>query len=153
MHPMAPVIEIHIEKFDGKEALYATYPLVKQMNPELEEAAFRHIQDEMILEGYQCVGAFDQDNNLCGMCGFWVTHRFYCGKSIRIENIVVCQSMRNKGIGEALMQWVNDEAKRIECCAVVLDAYVENKRSHDFYLKQDLSIVGLHFMKVLSPPK
>lgn len=146
-------IHISLKLLKDRADFMGTYALVQQMNPELEEPVFRHLQDEMLREGYQCIGAYDTNNILRGMCGFWISHRFYCGKSLRIDNIVVCNSMRSIGIGEALMQWIHDKAKAEDCCAVVLDAYVENKRSHDFYLKQDLSIVGLHFMKVLGVPK
>ena len=153
MHKNLPVIEIRLMELKSADDLYATYPLVRQLNRDLEEDAFKHIQDEMLQEGYACIGAFDKQNNLCGMIGYYISHRFYCGKSLRIDNIVVCRSMRNQGIGEALMHWIDDKAKQEGCCAMVLDAYVENKRSHDFYLKQGLSIVGLHFMKRYGEPK
>ena len=140
-------MELSIKKLTTKEELYATYPFVAQLTPDLTEATFRIIQDEIMHDGYQCIGAFDADGEMFGMCGYWIRHRFYCGKGLHIDNIASIGEMHGRGIGTVLMEWIVEESKAHGCDHVVLDTYLENKDAHAFYLKNRLRIAGLHFMR------
>jgi GNAT superfamily N-acetyltransferase len=142
-------MELRIKKLETQEELYATYPFVAQLTPDLSEASFRTIQDKIMDDGYQCIGAFDTDGTMHGMCGYWIRHRFYCGKGLHIDNIASTGEMHGRGIGTVLMDWIVAEATAQGCDNVVLDTYLENKDAHAFYLKHQLRIAGLHFMRKL----
>ncbi len=149
MNPELYKLVIRLKKMRSMEEIYATYPLVCRMNPDMEHDEFIAIQDEMMKQGYQCIGAYDQQEQLRGMCGYWVTHRFYCGKAIRIDNVVVEKQCKGLGIGSSLLNYVEKEGQRVGACSIILDAYAHNKESHDFYFKHGLDMKGVHFVKTL----
>ena len=142
-------MELHIKRLETLEELYETYSLVAHLTPELDPSKFQLIQQEMCRDGYQCIGAYGTDLQLLGMCGYWIRHRFYCGKSLYIDNIVSSSGIRGRGIGTVLMEWVLKEAEAQACEHIALDAYIDNKESHAFYLTHGFSIAGVHFWQKL----
>jgi GNAT superfamily N-acetyltransferase len=51
----------------------------------------------------------------------------------QIEAVRVDGPMRHKGIGEAMMRWAIDEARRRECSVVQLTSNKKRKDAHRFY--------------------
>lgn len=124
------------------------YPLVKQSNPEMTRRQFETLLGAMLNEGYRCIGAY-QGKKLVGVAGFWVGWRFWCGKYIDIDNVVVGKAYRGQAIGQQMMRWVEKEGKRLKCVIAVLDSYTRSHRSHRFYFREGYVILGYHFTKDL----
>ena len=133
---------IHIKE------LSTIYPLIKQLNPKLGKKQFEGYLRDMVAQGYRCVAAYDK-GNLIGVCGFWFGVRFWCGPFIDLDNVVVDQKIRSKGIGKKLVAWVEKEAKRVGCTQVGLDSYTISQSAHRFYFREGYSILGYHFVKKL----
>jgi GNAT superfamily N-acetyltransferase len=142
-------MELSIKRLEKIEELLETYPLVRLLKPELGYDAFCHIQTEAFKEGYQCVGAFTRSNELLGMCGYWIRHRFCSMKVMHVDSIVAADHMQGKGIGSVIMDWVIEEARKQGCDHMALDTYIERKEAHSFYLKHHFGVQGLHFMRKL----
>ncbi len=123
-------------------------PLVRQLNPDTDPGVLESRLREMMDQPYHCLGAF-REEALVGICGFWITTRFYCGKQIELDNVVVLESERSRGTGRAMMAWIYRYAREIGCRTCELNAYVTNARSHKFYLNEGFAIVGYHFQKPL----
>ena len=123
-------------------------PLVQVLNPALDEALLATRLNEMVGQGYQCAGAYDGDM-LVGVCGIWVATRFYCGKYLEPDNVVVHPDYRSRGVGQALMAWVYDYARSLNCEVVELNSYVASPRAHKFYFNEGFQILGFHFQKRL----
>ena len=123
-------------------------PLVQVLNPALDEALLATRLNEMVGQGYQCAGAYDGDR-LVGICGIWVATRFYCGKYLEPDNVVVHPDYRSRGVGQALMAWVYDYARSLNCEVVELNSYVGSPRAHKFYFNEGFQILGFHFQKRL----
>ena len=123
-------------------------PLVQVLNPALDEALLATRLNEMVGQGYQCAGAYDGDR-LVGICGIWVATRFYCGKYLEPDNVVVHPDYRSRGVGQTLMAWVYDYARSLNCEVVELNSYVGSPRAHKFYFGEGFGILGFHFQKSL----
>lgn len=123
-------------------------PLVKMLNPSVDEALLAQRLTEMPGQGYQCAGAY-QGETLVGICGLWVTTRFYCGRMIEPDHVIVHPDFRSLGIGQKLMAWVYDYARSLDCEMVELNSYVVSPRSHKFYFNEGFQILGFHFQKKL----
>jgi GNAT superfamily N-acetyltransferase len=124
------------------------YPLVKQVAPHLTKATYRKQLALMRARGYRCIAAFD-NKRMLGLSGFWEITRFWSGPYIEPDNVVVDDSARGKGVGRALMQWLEDEAERQRCNIVKLDSYATNHDSHKFYHREGYAILGFVFVKKL----
>lgn len=64
------------------------------------------------------------------------------GRVALIENVIVDPSARSRGVGEAMMRWAIDEARRRGCFRVQLTTNKVRKRAHAFYAR--LGFVASH---------
>lgn len=64
------------------------------------------------------------------------------GRVAQIESVVVDPAARSRGIGEAMMRWAIDEARRRKCVRVQLTSNKVRKRAHAFY--ERLGFVATH---------
>jgi len=60
-----------------------------------------------------------------------VSHRG--GRVAQVENVIVDPSVRSQGVGEAMMRWAIDEARRRGCFRVQLTSNKVRARAHAFY--------------------
>lgn len=139
---------IIIKELTRKSEWLAMYALVKQLNKDMKRKQFEALLIEMLAKGYRCIGAY-QGKRLVGVMGMWVGYRFWCGKYVDIDNVVVSKGQRGKGIGAKLLRWVEKEAKRLRCEIAVLDSYTTSPSAHRFYFREGYSILGYHFTKDL----
>jgi GNAT superfamily N-acetyltransferase len=123
-----------------------TYPLIRQLNPEMTKQAFTQHLKVMVKNGYRAIAAVE-GKKILGTSGFWTGARFWCGKYIEPDNVVVDQNQRSRGIGKLLMQWIESEARRQKCDIVMMDAYTHNTESHRFYYREGYIIKGFCFVK------
>ena len=142
-------MSILIKELKGEE-LRTILPLIQQLNPKMTEQAFNERLDRMVKEfGYHCAGAFDETGKLVGISGFWVMLRFWNGQNVDIDNVVVDEAGRGRGVGKLLMEWIENWAREQGCEMAVLDAFAHNSDAHRFYYREGYIIRGFHFTKEL----
>ena len=123
--------------------------LAQKINPHKTFDELNQKQIEMFAyDHYHCFGIFN-DNILVGLSSAWVTVRFYCGKQLEVDNLMVEPTLQSKGYGKILMEYLENWAKENGCLTVELNTYVFNERSHKFYFNQGYKIIGYHFQKTL----
>lgn len=129
----------------------AMYALVKQQNRETTKKEFNALLAAMRAKGYRCAGAFQRDRGeaLVGIMGFWIGHRFWCRKYLDLDNVIVDQAHRRRGIGAKLLRWVEDIARKENCQLIGLDSYTTAHDAHRFYFREGYAILGYHFTKHL----
>jgi GNAT superfamily N-acetyltransferase len=102
----------------------------------------------MLPNGYGQIAVLEKD--LClAVAGFWINTRIYCGKYIDIDNVVVREGYRSRGIGKLVTDWLEELGRNEGCGYSILDAYVENSKAHKFYFREGYMIRGFHFLKKL----
>lgn len=110
---------------------------------------YAEMLQDMTAYGYKQIVALNENNEVVGLSGYWINTRLWCGKYVDIDNVIVAEKHRSKGIGKLMMDWIINEAKRLGCENAVLDAYVENLDAHRFYYREGFIIRGFHFLKSL----
>lgn len=111
-------------------------------------AKYRSFLDEMIPNRYTQVAVFD--NNKCiGITGCWTSVKLWSGKYLEIDNFVVHEAYRSKGIGKMLTDFIEQKALELGCTNIVLDAFTTNFAAHRFYYNQGYGPKGFHFVKIL----
>ncbi len=141
--------DIVIRELTALEDLQSIFPLIHQLNPELDEALFRQRLDAMLLEGgYRCIAAFDRDV-MVGAAGFWTGTHLWCGRYVEPDNVIVDRTLRSGGIGKLMMDWIEVEARRMGCELLKLEAYAERTRTREFYRRQGYGEPGVVMIKPL----
>ena len=138
---------ITIELIDNKK-INSIIPLLKILNTSISEETLEERLSDMIKEGYQCVGAFD-NGKLIGICGLWILTKYYVGKHIEPDNMIILPEYQNQKIGSKMMQWIYSYAKDNNCVASELNCYIDNKAAHKFWEKESYKVIALHFQKDL----
>lgn len=133
----------------SKEEMPSIFPFIKQLNPQMNEQSFKDLLGKMLTKGYRCAAAFDKEGTMRGVAGFWELCRFWCGPHIDIDNVVTDEAYRGKGIGKALIAWLEKWARSQGYSFAVLDSYSHNTDSHRFYYREGYIIRGFHFTKDL----
>lgn len=133
----------------NQEEIRGIYPFIRQLNPDMAESTFHERLTQMLERGYNCAAAFDDSGTCLGISGFWVMCRFWCGKHIDIDNVVIDERFRNRGVGKRLIGWIEDWARKQGLSFAVLDSYTSNMDSHRFYFREGYVIRGFHFTKDL----
>jgi GNAT superfamily N-acetyltransferase len=140
------------ECLDAKEIM-ATYRVMKQLRPSLEEATYVKLIQSMIAEDrYRLIAAFEDD--VCvGSAGFnQAKSLFLNGKpQLYVADLVTDEKCRSKGIGKLLLSWIKEEAKRLGCKAVSLDSGTQRVDAHRFYNREGMKAIALHFFRERSP--
>lgn len=132
-----------------KDNLSEIAPLVKLLNPELTIEAINDYLAQMFgYENYIGFGVYHQ-HKLVGIASGWIFVKFYCGKQLEVENVVVRTELQSKGIGKLFFAFIENWAKQHQCNTVELNTYVQNSKSHKFYFNQGYSILGFHFRKYI----
>ncbi len=125
----------------------AIVSFAQQLNPakSAEELA-GYIREMFAFANYHCFGVY-QEAKLMGITSGWITVRFYSGKQIEVDNVIIGNEARSSGIGKQFLAWIESWAKERSCKTVELNTYIQNSRSHKFYYNNGYIILGLHFQK------
>lgn len=138
--------EIHLKKLETLEEMLPQFTLIKQLTHTLSEEQYASYLAQMLPHRYYQVVAI-LDNQVVGVSGYWLLTKIYSGPYLEIDNFVVDENVRSKGIGEKLLQFMEHEALHNGCNVMMLDAYLENTAGHAFYQKHGFTPKGYHFIK------
>ena len=131
-----------IQAEDHKEVVLR---LLKQLNQEMSNALISDRFDEMIqMPNYLCFGLFE-GGQLIGISSGWTTVRSYCGKQLEVDNVVIDSALQSGGRGKFFMAEIRKWCIENGYEAIGLNSYVQNSRSHKFYLNDGFKILGFHF--------
>jgi GNAT superfamily N-acetyltransferase len=90
------------------------------------------------------------DGELAGLAGIHVSPSLeYDADAAKVSAIVVDERFRRRGIGEALMRAVEDEARRRGCVLLFLTTAERRADAHAFYRRLGLEETGRRFAKRL----
>jgi GNAT superfamily N-acetyltransferase len=124
-------------------------PLAHKLRPAADPAQLREYLTEMFsFPTFHCFG-LRQEGTLVAVSFGWITVRFYSGKQLEVDNVIVDPDLRSQGVGKLFFSFIQDWAVRHECKTIELNTYVQNSRSHKFYFNEGYSILGFHFQKVV----
>ncbi|MFN0034692.1 MAG: GNAT family N-acetyltransferase [Saprospiraceae bacterium] len=129
-----------------KSEMLPHLPLVQQLSPSVTEERYAHLLDDMLTHGYRMVAVLE-GTTCVGISGIWVATKIYSGRYLEMDNVVVADTHRSKGIGKLLTDFVAALALAEGCETIMLDAYLENEKAHAFYEREGFTKRGYHFLK------
>lgn len=132
-----------------KNELHMVLPLIMELSEyQTEEMILKERMLEMFDQNYECFGIF-KGEELIGVFGLWFMTRHYAGKSCEPDHVFILPKYQNKGLGEQVFNFIFEYAKEKGCETSELNSYVQNFKSHKFYMNHGYVIKGYHFLKKL----
>lgn len=117
----------------------------KFLNPEdVQSVLKRYIEDENY-EMY-CF----EEGKILGIISISKRRAFYCGDKVAIiEDLIVDEQSRGKGIGKELVEFVERELKKEGIKGIELVSDVHRSEAHEFWDKLGYPKSGYQFRKIL----
>ena len=132
-----------------KEDIPSVLPLIQRlMGNRFSDEILHQRFLEMFDQNYECFGMFFEEE-LVGVFGLWFMTRHYAGRSCEQDHIFLKEEFRDQGFGKQLFAFIDSYSRSRGCETLELNSYVENYRSHKFYLNLGFVIKGYHFLKNL----
>ena len=141
-----------IRELTGKQEMMDNINVLNAIYPSLTVEEYDRELDQMLQHNYGQVAVFD-DEICIGISGFWIGTKLWCGKYLELDNIVVLEKYRSKGIGKLLFDFLYKKAVDHDCTMLSLDSYTHNFKAHKFFYNQGFSPKGFHFINILKPNK
>jgi GNAT superfamily N-acetyltransferase len=124
-----------------------------ELRPRLETADRITSQiDAQRSDGYRVVASFeDGDEDAAAVAGFRIVHNLAWGRFAYVDDLVTRAARRGRGHADAVMAWVEREARRQGCGELHLDSGVGPERAdaHRFYFRHGMRISSYHFGRAL----
>jgi len=86
---------------------------------------------------------------VAGVAVFRVHENTAVGLRLYVDDLVVDEDARSRGIGRAMLNWLEDEGRRCGCGVLDLDSGTQRERAHRFYFRAGYTIRTFGFKKTL----
>jgi GNAT superfamily N-acetyltransferase len=134
----------------GDNSIEQAYPAMKELRPHLSDAAdFAERVRRQRAEGYRLVGSLDAGGSVVAVAGFRCGQNLALGRYLYVDDLVALPAARRQGHASALLRWLDDEARRLDCAVIHLDSATHRHDAHRRYLSSGYIIPALHFAKAL----
>jgi GNAT superfamily N-acetyltransferase len=143
---MADAINVRLISSDE---MFSIIPLLRLLNAAISEETLRERISEMVDQDYRCAGLF-LDGRLVGICGLRIMTKYYIGRHVEPDNVIILPEYRSQGLGRRLMAWVHDYARSQGCVASELNCYLSNLSGYSFWEAEGYSAIAYHLQRVLS---
>lgn len=140
--------EFDIVTLEKVEEMFACFPLIQLLNPQMALDTYQAYLKRMVDLGYRQV-VVRQDNNLIAVSGYWLGVKLYCGPYLEVDNLVVQEDFRGLGIGRQIMEFLYQEAQQKGCLVIMLDAYKNNTQAGQFYSNLGFEAKGNHWIRLV----
>ena len=141
-----------VTELTSVEEMMATYEVLTELYPSLTREEYVNELTFMIQHNYTQVVVMENEHCL-GVSGVWIGNKLWCGKYLEIDNIIVSEKIRSKGVGKLIVDYLEKKAKSLGCNMMALDSYTTNFKAHKFFYNQGFSPKGFHFIHLLDKGK
>ena len=124
------------------------FPLIQQLYPDYTIEKYEDLLAAMLPNNYKQIIVVENGITI-GLAGFWIGTKLWSGKYLELDNVVVHEDFRSKGIGSIMTDYLNQKAMDEQCNMIVLDAFSTNFGAHKFYMNHGFVPKGFHFIKFL----
>ncbi len=129
-----------------EQEIMGTYPVMSQLRPHIIEGDYLGLIREMEGQGGRLISAMD--GGKCVGCAFFRHEtRLFTGPMFYVDDLVSDQNTRSKGVGHALLEWIENEAKSKFIKTIALDSGVQRGAAHKFYFREGFTVTSFNFKK------
>ena len=116
---------LKVKELHDIQEMLSHFDVIQFLYPNITIEKYESHLREMIPHNYAQLAVFDEE--ICvGLTGFWTGTKLWSGKYIEIDNFIVHPDHRQKGVGKAMTNYLNQKAKELGYTMIVLDAFTQN---------------------------
>lgn len=133
-------------KLIPSESIESIIPLLNVLSENISRQILAERLNEMCQQGYKCAGLY-LNGRLIGICGLWILTKYYVGRHIEPDNVIILPEFQSKGYGKRLMAWVYGYGRSQGCIASEVNCYLPNTQAHQFWEREGYKKIAYHFQK------
>ena len=141
-----------IRELTSKEEMLECFDILREVYDTITLEEYDRELDTMLPHNYGQVVVMDGDV-IAGLTGYWIGSKLWCGKYMELDNVVVAEVYRSKGVGKLLFEFMEQRAIEEKCTMLALDSYATNLKAHKFFDARGYSPKGFHFVNILDKSK
>jgi GNAT superfamily N-acetyltransferase len=141
-----------VKELNGLEEMLQHLDVLKELYPTLTFEEYKTDLIDMLPHNYGQVAVFE-DEVCLGISGFWIGKKLWCGRYLELDNIIVREAARSKGVGQVIFDYLTKKAEERECAMMALDSYTTNFKAHKFFYNNSFGPKGFHFIRILQKDK
>jgi GNAT superfamily N-acetyltransferase len=124
------------------------FPVLQQLRPHLDRAAFGAVLQAGAEQGLRYTGAFV--GTVCvGLAGWRVVDTTSVVRKLYVDDLVTDAGHRSRGVGTALLAELERRAAALGCHVLELDSGHQRTDAHRFYLRKGFTDVSRHFRRAV----
>lgn len=108
------------------------FPVMAQLRPHLDEAAYLEYVAAMHEDGYRLF-ALSADDEIVSVAGVVIRLNMYDGRHLWVHDLVTDADHRSAGHGLELLTFLKDWAAQQDCERIALSSGVQREDAHRFY--------------------
>ncbi len=89
-----------------------------------------------------------EDGRVLGVAVWRVIENTADGRRLYVDDLVSDEACRSRGVGKAMLDWLEARARQGGCEVLALDSGVQRHRAHHFYFREGLHVSSFCFKKV-----
>lgn len=120
----------------------------RQLRPQLPADYAGRLAD-VFANGGRLLLAIDGSEAVRGLALWRLIENTYEGRRLYVDDLVCDEAHRSTGVGKALLDALEAEARRRDCDVLALDSGVQRARAHRFYFREGMHIPSFCFRKAL----
>jgi len=101
-------------------------------------------------EGYEIV-YIEETGGVVAVGGYRLLHSMAWGRYIYLDDLAALTVQQGRGLGAAILQWVQREARRLGCEGVHLDTGYHRQKAHKTYLRNGFILDSHHLSWKVTP--
>src|ERR1700752_4740504 len=105
-------VNVQIASTDSE--IDACYPVMCELRPHLERAAFVGIVRDLQKDGY-ALAYLTAPEGVVSVAGFRVMRTLFCDRFLYVDDLVTASGARSKGYGRVLLEWLKNRARQEGC--------------------------------------
>lgn len=141
--------KLAIREARSNEDYYKAYPILLQLIPDLDMQTYAQRVFVARATGYHMFIA-ELDDDVVGVIGMIHNHNLHDGFVTYIEQVVIDEDHRGKGLGALLLQFAENRAKEDGCDLIELDTDLDETEAETFYEKNGYEFIGKFHSKDLT---
>jgi len=118
------------------------------LRPQLEEQEFVSRVQVQQAQGFQLVLGEDA-GKVVAVAGFRILEVLATGRTLYVDDLVTDDTLRSRGYGKAMLDWLQDHARQQDCETFSLDSGTHRQEAHAFYFRERMRVTSFHFAKKL----
>jgi GNAT superfamily N-acetyltransferase len=137
---------IHCEE---DEQIREAFAVMRQLRPHLEEDVFIEQVRRQMQAGYRLAAARLAGATV-GVMGYRFIEDLAWGLTLYVDDLVVDENQRSRGVGEGFMKFAENESSRRNCETIRLCSGLQREDAHRFYERVGFEKTSYSFINKLN---